>query len=231
MKPQGLPAVIAATSLLSAGVAQAELVNWYLPGDTPYLSTDDSPWVGTSADMEYFYLEDFEDGLLNTPGLDASIGVVRAPWTATDSVDADDGVIDGFGREGYSFWRYEPDVAPSITFTFELDVLGLLPTNVGLVWTDGNDAALVTFEVFDADGLSLGSFQTMLGDGYHSGGTAADRFLGAEYALGISAMTISAEFGGLEVDHIHYGASVVPAPSAAVAVLLGLGIRRGRRRR
>lgn len=41
-------------------------------GPTPYLSFRDSPFSGTN--FSYFYLEDFEDGLLNTPGVNVTTG-------------------------------------------------------------------------------------------------------------------------------------------------------------
>ena len=63
----------------------------------PYDSAADSPF--NSAAYAYFYLEDFEDGLLNTPGVTASTGgvtsVVFGP-NIHDSVDLDDGVFGSF---------------------------------------------------------------------------------------------------------------------------------------
>lgn len=229
MRRYGTLAAVAAALLLMPWAANAELVDWYQPGDDAYLSFDDSPWTDTAGELDYFWLEDFEDGLFNSPGLAADAGFVRAPSGATDSVDGDDGLVDGFGYDGWSYKEYNPDGA-SIMFTFDAETLGVLPTHAGLVWTDGNGAALVYFEVYGPDGYSLGSFQSLLGDGFHNGSTDADRFLGAEYSGGISAMRVWAEFGSLEVDHVQYGASIVPAPSAALALLTGLGLRRRRRR-
>lgn len=71
-------------------------------GPTPYLSFSDSPFANQSHD--YFYLENFEDGVLNTPGVTASPGWV--PFTSggyRDSVDADDGNIGGSGSQGNSY--------------------------------------------------------------------------------------------------------------------------------
>ena len=94
-------------------------------GPTPYLSSADIP--------ASFYqggaptgLENFEDGVLSF-GITASIGLILGPGTLTDSVDADDGAIDGSGSAGSSFFA-----TTSLTFTFPG-----LPTAVGLVWTDG----------------------------------------------------------------------------------------------
>jgi len=173
------------------------------PGDTAYLGEADSPWFG-NPDFQYFWLEDFEDGALDTPGISASDGAVRAPSVGTDSVDADDGAIDGFGFDGYDYFKQDPDGA-IITFSFGGGELGHLPTHVGLVWTDGNDAATVTFTARDNAGINIGQVQAVLGDGVHGGSTAADRFIGVEYLTGIGAITISASVGSLEIDHIQYG--------------------------
>ncbi len=81
----------------------------------------------------------------------------------------------------------------------------MLPTRAGLVWTDGNDTAVITFEAFDGDSGLIGCFDTLLGDGVHDGSTAADRFLGVEAACGISAIRLSASVGSVELDHVQYG--------------------------
>ena len=106
-----------------------------------YLSAADSPL--NTAGLGYFYLEDFEDGLLNTPGVTASAGGPTWPLYPreyVDSVDADDGVIDGVGHSATAgnSW-FSPDGAAGITFTFDAGVLGSLPTVAGIVWTDGLD--------------------------------------------------------------------------------------------
>src|SRR5712671_4165784 len=70
-------------------------------GPTPYLSSDDSPFSGPGYSM---YLETFEDGFLNTPGVSAS-GGIAITGQFVDSVDADDGVIDGNGSiHGHSWY-------------------------------------------------------------------------------------------------------------------------------
>ncbi len=97
-------------------------------GPLPYLSVADSPFdLGGPA----FAFEDFEDGVFNVPGVVASAGAPLGPSGNTDSVDADDGVIDGFGQGGNSFLSL--DGPAGITFTFDTDVLGALPTSAGIV--------------------------------------------------------------------------------------------------
>jgi hypothetical protein len=216
-----------AVALCGADIAFGDAI-FHQPDDSAYLGMGDSPWAGISNQWNYFYLEDFEDGALNTPGAIASDGVIRGPGGSTDSVDIDDGTIDGMGVAGSSFFLQDP-LGASITFTFDINELGALPTAAGIVWTDGNALATVTFEAYNAQGVSIGSFDVDdLGDGNHNGSTAADRFLGVEFLEGISAITISASIGSIEVDHFQYGA--IPAP-AVLALLAGFGLVSQRRRR
>jgi hypothetical protein len=171
---------------------------------TEYLEYADSPFYGEI--FSYFHLEDFEDGLLNTPGASASIGAIVLPGANTDSVDADDGVIDGSGNGGHSW--FTASGSSGITFAFDSDVLGSLPTHAGVVWTDGITIGnTVTFEAFDAFNLSLGVVVASgLGDFAYGGGTAEDRFFGLTYSGGISAIKIKInEASGIEVDHLQYG--------------------------
>lgn len=220
--------------LMGGRYAMADSVTWILP--TPYLSEDDSPWA-SAEDMEYFYLEDFEDGLTNTPGLTINGGFIRGPEDsrAVDSVDGDDGVIDGWCDGGHAYMATNHGESVTVRLAFDAHELGGLPTYAGLVWTDGNPDATVTVEAFDFMGASIGSFEVVLGDGQHGGSTAADRLLGMEFTGGIAAMTITTSFGSLEIDHIQYGMApiVVPLPAPVGMGLAGLGLvavarRRGR---
>src|SRR5215475_10221716 len=52
----------------------------------------------------YFHLETLEDALFNSPGVTRSTGSITNPGTITDSVDADDGNIDGSGLQGHSLF-------------------------------------------------------------------------------------------------------------------------------
>ena len=79
-----------------AASAQAASYFVYRPSRTgpTYSSFADSPFFSQS--FSYFYLEDFEDGALNTPGVTTHQSwYVKGPSASTDSVDADDGVVDG----------------------------------------------------------------------------------------------------------------------------------------
>ena len=135
--------------LLFASFSQAASV-----GPTPYLSAADSPW--NSVSFSSFFLEDFEDGLLNTPDV-SQVGATDVPAAGgqfNDSVDSDDGAIDGFGTAGRS--HYTTSGTTGITYTFGIATLGRLPTHAGVVWTDLTGAADVFLEAFDQNNISLG---------------------------------------------------------------------------
>jgi hypothetical protein len=159
-----------------------------LTAPSPYLSFADSPFVGGT--YQYFYLEDFEDGALNTPGVGVNGGFVLPPDPVyRDSVDGDAGPIDGSGTSGFSYYC---GGLYSLAFTFNQGVLGSLPTSAGLVWTDvgfsdkGLGYDTVTFEAFDAGSTSLGTVTLDVGDGDFKGQTAEDRFFGVTNSTGIS---------------------------------------------
>jgi hypothetical protein len=198
-------------SLWLTGAATAQML-----GPTPYLQFSDSPFLFGS--FQYFHNETFEDGSLNAPGLSANGGQILAPSGSTDSVDADDGSIDGSGNGGNSWWTGFPGFGSTLVFSFNGVALGGLPTHAGLVWTDqfppGQENVL--FEAFDAGGASIGAVgPTPVGDAGSFGSTAEDRFIGAIHLPGISRIEITmASSTNFEVDHVQYGR--VPEPSAWV---------------
>jgi hypothetical protein len=219
------------------GVSQA--MGQVLPV-TPYTSSASSPFASLTFDT--FQLEDFEDGLLNTPGLSInsnfagdSLGV-SAPGFFTDSVDGDNGPIDGLGRSGRSYASLinASNGAAGFTLTFAPDGQGRLPTHVGLVWTDGTGGIEWFARFFDAQGGLLGTASAVIGDGgVFSGETGEDRFFGAAFLQGIARVTIFApqSTNSLEIDHVQFG--VIPTPGAVGLLgLAGLAAasRRTRRR-
>jgi PEP-CTERM motif len=208
-----------------------------LIGPTPYLSFSDSPASGRS--FSYFQLETFESGVLGATGVTASGGSVLGPGQFTDSVDADDGLIDGSGLGGHSWYAAGNR---SLSFTFDASTLGALPTFAGIVWTDVGftdggvfGPAPVIFEAFDSLNNSLGAIGPFaLGDGSVNGTTAEDRFFGVIDATGISRITISMPTSGdWEVDHLQFGllTTSVPEPSTLLLGVLGVaGLWSTRRR-
>ncbi|MEQ2005856.1 MAG: SBBP repeat-containing protein [Limisphaerales bacterium] len=173
---------------------------FHLPGNTSYLSRTNSPFfaeilAGTVT------VENFEGGAFNLLGITASVGAVAAPSGITDSVDADDGAVDGNGNGGNSFFVTGTN---AVTFAFNPAVFGRLPTKVGIVLTDG-DAAGSSIEGFDTNGVSLGVIGPFeIGDNVFTGETAEDRFLGVEFAGGISALRVTYSQPGFEVDHLQF---------------------------
>ena len=215
---------VAALSLVifSTGPAYAALL-----GPSAYTSTADSPF-SPFAGFTYFFLENFDDHLLNSPGVSVSPSTVK---TAANS-GFNGSIIDQVGLEGgcpagglaVACDTLFGSGVPGFTFTFDAGVLGALPDAVGLVWTDG--AGTITFEAFDQDGVSLGTVIGSHADGSFFGTIVDDRFYGATNSGGISKITISNSSGGIEVDDLQYGrrSPVTAVPEPASLLLLGSGL-------
>jgi hypothetical protein len=198
-------------------------------GPLPYTSPADSPLAANPAWTTH--IENFEDGVLNIPGVvevplppgvgsedpppggvDPIPGVVLPPGPNTDSVDGDDGAIDGSGRNGRS--HYTGNGGSGIEYTFSSAVLGALPTHAGIVWTDLSNAADVFLEAFDGSNASLGILAAGdLNDGVSTSETAEDRFLGWTHPAGILRIRVYQSGSDMEVDHLQYGI-LVPEPTA-----------------
>jgi hypothetical protein len=166
-------------------------------GPTPYAQQSDTP-AGFSS--EPTVVENMEDGVLD-PRISAPATGIIGPGGLTDSVDIDDGLLNGNGSNGRSLFANTPDM--SIVFPNV--------QSAGLVWTDG-ESAQVTFEAFDTAGVSLGVHGPFpIGDGNITGQTAEDRFFGARSSQGISRIRIrhTVSIGGLEIDHVQFSSDAI----------------------
>lgn len=196
--------------VLSCSVMQVAAAAQLL-GPSPYLSSTDSPFAASSQNFAYFFLDSFESGQLIAPGVSIAGDDVQFHH-GDDSVDADDGLIDGLGLGG-DVWAWSQ---PGFSFSFNATQLGRLPTHVGVVWTDGINP--IRFEAFAADGGSLGVMTVDHADGSFASTTAEDRFYGVIYFGGVSRIALTGDSGhaGIEIDHLQFGAATtVPLPPAA----------------
>lgn len=212
-----LPASLALLGWASEAGAQASFV-----GPVPYLSSADIPTGFYPAGLSAV-IEDFEDCSLDF-GITASDGTpifrtlgggCAAGGDLVDSVDADDGTIDGSGSEGRSF---HAGVGPTgITLTFASPVAA-----AAAVWTDG--FGMTTFEAFGPGMVSLGTIgPVMIADGSVFGTTADDHFFGVQDPNGIVAIKLSNTAGGIEIDHVQFaGVPAVPVLGAEAWVALAL---------
>lgn len=210
-----------ALTTLPLAAAHAQIL-----GPSVYTSSADSPF-GSVPDM---ILEDFENGLLDTPGVAINAGwVVSAPNPFNDSVDGDDGLVDGVTTTGRSL--YSGNSQFDLIVTFDRNVLGSLPTHAGIVFTDiGNVVAgstgfgKVLFTAYDADGAEIGNSGLVdVGDGTAFGAAGDDRFFGVIHAAGIGSFKLAtSNSADWEVDHLQYnGTAAVPEPESVVLMVVG----------
>lgn len=215
-----------------------------------YFSEQDSPFIGGIVDNTGagIYLENFEDGELNTPFVSGptdgpSFGTTvrsRNPNpepTRVRSVDGDDGVVDGDGFSGdawTSISRVSFGVSQWMEFDFEPNDQGQLPLFVGLVVTPARDVdEEVELSWFDADGNTL--FRDAEFDprewaplgGSGPGDPRVHRFIGLYHSEGIESLVL---FNAEQVDHLQYGYSI-PEPTSNGLLALAAGCFLLRRKR
>jgi hypothetical protein len=231
-----LPATLTVTVLAALWPIKIHAA-WVFLGPTPYLSRADSPFPVDGSNANFF-LEDFEDGLLNTPGifqplLPITHASVLQPHQLTDSVDGDDGVVDGNGQGGhalaanaYMVFPTNPPFTWSTTrFGFDKGALGHFPNAFGFVWTDGVSPSTLLVEFFDQDWQFLAQRELGdLGDDRLTGETADDRFLGFVSDTPFAFVQITNKYPGppytFEIDHVQYG--VIPEPTGLILAVVGV---------
>jgi hypothetical protein len=230
MKSLLVRSVALAATVFIAGAANAETLSYSV---FPYYQASDSPYA--SLNFDYFYLEDFEDGALNTPGVGVNAGVVASSSEFVDSVDADDGAVDGNGVNGHSY--YSNNATDRFEFTFDPFAFGgTLPSHAGIVWTDvgfsghqnGTGFGDVTLNAFDAANVLIATVSLpTLGNGDAHSSVFDDYFLGVTHTPGISRIVlITANSVDWEADHLQYG-RVTEVPEPASMLLLSFGALSG----
>jgi hypothetical protein len=177
-------------------LAEPFAANATLVGPIPYHCFADYPSV--RAAFSAFPMEDFEDDVSGGSAPTATPFEMRLAASRDnpfDPADIDDMMEDGYAGCGHT-WFASSDA--SLTFTFSTALLGSLPTDAGLLWTDiglanvraGSDSVL--FEAFDASHNLLGVIgPASLGDGLFAGQTAEDRFFGVTSPGGIASIRIT----------------------------------------
>lgn len=203
--------------------AQATLISY---GPTKYLQTSDSPWY-QGIQNGTIYLEDFKDGLLNSPFVSAN-GRIRGPGDRR-SVDADDGLLDGRGENGGTWAVGDGEI---LELSFNPNEENSLPAFIGIVITKTardferisvstlGEANLTRFQ-FDLTPL----FKKSNGDFLFNSSEA--QFVGFYAPEGI----VSVSFGAARFfDHLQYGYAI-PEPVSAMLACAGMGFLHTHRRR
>jgi len=249
---RGISAILASVwimVLLGFILLPDAFANFVLIGPNAYLAFDNtlagtgtsfSPFFGIDFSSGYFHLEDFEDGLLNTPGASSINGLVVGPNGAiipgfiVDSVDADDGVIDGTATQAHSM-KVDQIQNQILTITFDQATLGAFPTHVGIVLTDNQFIPPpMQIAFFDPNGIIIGG-DFLLTNNIQNGGTADDRFVGVINDLGVSRIDViipgpSSPSLEVEVDHLQYGilefipvgGELIPVDNVSLVLAYGL---------
>ncbi|MGE4071264.1 MAG: hypothetical protein AB7E72_08835 [Lysobacterales bacterium] len=185
--------------LFALVAAQASAQTTTTSGPIPYTSPASRPasFINTPV-----VIEDFEDSVID-PRINIFLGgTILGPLGQSDSVDGDDGFIDGSGNQGHCLLRNS--AAIDVVFTTN-------PRVAGLVWTDGGQNSLVTVTAFAPDGTQLASTGPhVLGDGNSTGNTAEDRYFGFRNDGGIGRIRMQTDSASFEIDHIQFSNTVEP---------------------
>lgn len=173
----------------------------------------------TPPNSQFSFVESFESNLLS--GLTMTGGTIREPGLTTDAIAFDSmGQVIEPNTNGHSV--HVATASSGVTFSFDRNILGALPTDVGLYWTDG-DGQGIGLEAFGPNGNSLGSFGNFLTTvNTNEGATSEDRFFGVTNSAGISSIRMTSLTGDMEVDHLQFTLQPgAPLPSGLVLWLTG----------
>jgi hypothetical protein len=196
---------------------------------SPYLSESNSTLNPLSPT---YFLEDFEDGTLNLPGVGVSaVGGSGIQSGTSLSVDGDDGTIDGVGA-GFRYSGATSGGIHSTTFFFS-QVAGQWPKQVAIAVTAGSATSL-SFGSYDTNSNPSGGLFLPVNS---SAATADDFLVTFIDNSGISAIAMVSNIAQtfIHYDHLQFDTApvIVPEPGAAILCICGLLIahigRRGRR--
>jgi hypothetical protein len=210
--------LVVALLWLSAGAVSRAATMF---GPVPYLSLDDTP-AGLFAAGGPVVTQTFEDATGPwLTGFTVDCGSRIGPnsisgggFPVTDSVDGDDGTIDGSGTLGGSWFCESNDML--IRF---LDPV----VAAGVAVTDGDRRLTnVRLEFLGLEGSPIATFDPgRFVDEVYNGTTAEDRFMGVRSpTAAIAAIRVAIDVGtGFEIDHLQFQA--IPEPAGG---LLGMGL-------
>ena len=213
-------ATFATLIMVLAGSTNAEVI---VLGPTPYLSIDDSLF-DLSGLGSTFFLDDLEDNRVSFGLL--TNGTITPPGLTTDSVDADDGAIDGFGNGGHSLESTSFTVHPTspltfvTSYVFSFSGLASSVNAFGFVWTDAFEFSDLTISANNQHWNFPGSM-----DATNAGTTLEDRFVGIISTSALNVVEVRCWSYGLlgdrcELDHIQFGIQPVPEPIGRIQLLM-----------
>ena len=191
----------------------------YLEFKLPYAQRSDSPWAA-GIRQGSIYVEDFEDGLVNTPGLAMALGIM----SPGSSVDEDDGILGNQDDDTFHgrYW-YAGVSGPSHTARAEFSPNGSGNYPLYAGWAmDTGDFADAKFEAFDPSGQLIASYLYILEWG-------EIQFVGVHAQQGIGAIQSTGNVN-LFVDHVQYGYAI-PEPNTALLTATTALAAASRRRR
>lgn len=166
-----------------------------------YLQTSNSPLVIGSAGYK---LDAFEPSSPSLATLGVSLSTLNgSSVTTTNSVDGDDGSVDGSGATGHSLNVITAGGATGATFTFNNITIGAYPKSAAVAVTAAN-ASLLTFTTYDTFNAVSGTYN-LSGVGTSSA-TSDDFLFWASDPAGITAISVTSNSAATSMflDHLQY---------------------------